>query len=179
MRTATAHRFHVVGTPGVTSVARRLRMAPVLRQAVPIDAAAIHTLVLGHLGEGHLLPRRLEDIQSHITRFVVAADGPRVVACAELSPLDASVAEVRSLVVSAQARTRGVGQALVNELSRRAREAGFAKLCAFAHAPSYFVHMGFSIIPHTWLPAKIEKDCRSCAQFRACGQYAVVRELCQ
>ena len=134
---------------------------------------------MDHVSEGHLLPRDIEDIRSHIGRFIVAAAGSRVVACAELSPLSASVAEVRSLVVSARARKLGVGQAMVNDLSKRAIADGFKKLCAFAHAPGYFVHMGFSIIPHTWLPEKIEKDCRSCTQFRTCGQYAVIRDLCR
>jgi hypothetical protein len=39
------------------------------------------------------------------------------------------------------------------------------------------VQAGFSIVPHAWLPAKIERDCRSCSLFRTCGQYAVVLNL--
>jgi amino-acid N-acetyltransferase len=159
--------------------ARLVRTAPVFRQAVAADAVAIHALVLDHLDEGHLLPRRLEDIQAHAGRFVVASIRGRVVACAELAPLSASVAEVRSLVVGAAARSRGVGQTLVTELMKRARLAGYSKLCAFAHAPAYFVRMGFSIVPHTWLPEKIDKDCAGCAHFRTCGQFAVIRDLCQ
>ena len=50
-------------------------------------------------------------------------------------------------------------------------------MCAFTHAAAYFVQMGFSIVPHAWLPEKIEVDCRSCAQFRQCGQYAVMLPL--
>jgi len=84
---------------------------------------------------------------------------------------------VRSLVVSAGGRARGVGRRLVDEIVRRATIGGFDKLCAFTHSPSYFVEMGFSIVPHVWLPEKIETDCRSCAQFRRCGQYAVLLPL--
>ena len=180
MNTQIVHRAHVVRRPGTAAGPVRLaRTAPVFRQADAADALAIHALVLDHVAEGHLLPRHLEDIQAHISRFVVTSIGGRVVACAELAPLGASVAEVRSLVVSVQARRRGVGQTLVNELMRRARLAGDSKLCAFAHAPAYFVRMGFSIVPHTWLPEKIEKDCAGCAQFQRCGQFAVIRDLCQ
>ena len=32
--------------------------------------------------------------------------------------------------------------------------AGFDDLCVFAHEPAYFAHMGFSIVPHTWLPER-------------------------
>ena len=35
--------------------------------------------------------------------------------------------------------------------------------------------MGFSIVPHVWLPEKIVTDCHTCPLFRRCGQYAVVR----
>ena len=37
--------------------------------------------------------------------------------------------------------------------------------------------MGFSIVPHTWLPEKIMADCRNCALFRRCEQYAMVTDL--
>jgi hypothetical protein len=33
------------------------------------------------------------------------------------------------------------------------------------------------MVPHVWLPEKIETDCHSCPHFRRCGQYAVQREL--
>jgi L-seryl-tRNA(Ser) seleniumtransferase len=65
----------------------------------------------------------------------------------------------------------------VDELRRRAEAAGFEKLCAFTHAPAYFIHMGFSIVPHVWLSEKILTDCRVCPEFRQCGQYAVIRTL--
>ena len=37
--------------------------------------------------------------------------------------------------------------------------------------------MGFSIVPHAWLPEKVTTDCSSCVQFRQCGQYAVIHTL--
>jgi amino-acid N-acetyltransferase len=153
----------------------------VLRTATAADAGAIHALIEEHRREGHLLPRTREEIGVHAHRFVVAAagdgDGARVIGGADLAPLSRTVAEVRSLVVAAAARRAGVGHALVDELVRRAGAAGFDKLCAFTHAPSYFVELGFSIVPHVWLPEKIQADCRSCPEFRRCGQYAVMLPL--
>jgi amino-acid N-acetyltransferase len=150
---------------------------PILRTATPADARAIHALIAAHLNEGHLLPRSLDDIEAHATRFLVATDRNRIVACADLAPLSPYVAEVRSLVVGSTARSKGLGQRLVNELARRARAAGFESLCAFTHAAGYFVRMGFSIVPHPWVPEKIETDCRTCPLFRRCGQYAVTLPL--
>ncbi len=70
------------------------------------------------------------------------------------------MAEVRSLVVDDGARSCGVGRQLVDELDDARAAAGFETLCAFTHAPGYFVQLGFSIVPHEWLPEKIETDCR-------------------
>ena len=155
---------------------RRLTDAPItLRTATRDEADAIHELIDEHLAEGHLLPRELDEVALHAHRFVVAVQDGEVLACAELAPLSRAVAEVRSFAVSREARGRGVGRRIVDELNRRARAAGYEKLCAFTHSPGYFVHLGFSIVPHTWLPEKIATDCHHCSRFRKCGQYAVIR----
>ena len=148
-----------------------------IRTATVEEAAAIHELIVGHLAEGHLLPRERAEITAHARRFLAAVQDGNVLACAELAPLSRSVAEVRSLVVSRAARGLGVGRVLIGELLRRAAAGGFDRLCAFTHAPGYFVHLGFSIVPHVWLPEKIVTDCHSCRHFRQCGQYAVVQSL--
>lgn len=161
-----------------TPPARPAAPAPAsLRGAAAPDAAAIHALISGHLEEGHLLPRAADEILVHAHRFVVAVAGERTVACADLAPLSRTVAEIRSLVVGRDSRAGGLGRRIVDELVRRARLAGFEKLVAFTHAPGYFVQFGFSIVPHVWVPEKIDVDCRTCGQFRRCGQYAVVLEL--
>jgi amino-acid N-acetyltransferase len=100
-----------------------------------------------------------------------------MIGCAELAPLSAGVAEVRSLVVDPGARGAGAGTMLVDELRRRARREGFERLCAFTHRPAYFIHMGFSIVPHLWLTEKVFTDCVNCPLFRRCGQYAMVVTL--
>jgi amino-acid N-acetyltransferase len=148
-----------------------------VRAACVSDAEAIHALIVGHLAEGRLLPRVRDEIAMHAHRFVVALSGGRMVACVELAPLSRDVAEIRSLVVHRNTRGLGVGTELVRELVSLATAGGFEKLCAFTHAPSFFVRQDFSIVPHVWLPEKIVTDCCACPHFRQCGQYAVVREL--
>jgi amino-acid N-acetyltransferase len=155
----------------------RTTRKPLIRVASAADVDAIHQLIEQHVAEGRLLPRRREEIAVHVSRFIVAMVGRRVVACVDLAPLSRTVAEVRSLVVSDEVRSRGIGRRLVDELASRAAASGFQTLCAFTHMAGYFVQMGFSIVPHTWLPEKIEADCRSCAHFRTCGQYAVMLPL--
>jgi amino-acid N-acetyltransferase len=170
-------------TPAMTSAVVSPCARPVagdavsLRSATAADAEAIHALITRNLAAGHLLPRERGEIAVHAHRFVVACQDELVIACAELAPLSRDVSEVRSLVVSDEARSLGVGRELIDELVARATVAGFEKLCAFTHAPSYFVQLGFSMVPHVWLPEKIVTNCHCCPHFRRCGQFAVLREL--
>lgn len=147
------------------------------RSAVAADAVAVHRLIADNLEVGHLLPRTLDDVTANIVRFTVAEADGTVVGCAELAPLSVEVAEVRSLVVTERSRGQQIGPRLVAHLAAKGTEKGYATLCAFTHDPSHFVRLGFTIVPHTWVPEKIERDCRSCAQFRVCGQYAVTLPL--
>lgn len=148
-----------------------------LRGGEAADAAAIHALISTNLSVGHLLPRTFDDIESHAPRFVVAVLDGAVIGCGELAPLSAEVAEVRSLVVDAAHRGQRTGVALVNALADRARELGYVTLCAFTHQPAHFIRLGFSIVPHVWVPEKIAHDCVGCSLFRHCGQYAVSLSL--
>jgi amino-acid N-acetyltransferase len=148
-----------------------------LRTAVAADVPAIHRLIVDNLEAGHLLPRSIEDVAEHVSRFVVASAGENVVGCAELAPLSPNVAEVRSLVVDEAFRGRHIGPDLVSRIGTIAKAGGFSTLCAFTHEPSHFVRMGFTIVPHMWVPEKIARDCTSCALFRRCGQYAVTLPL--
>jgi amino-acid N-acetyltransferase len=147
------------------------------RHASAPDAGAIHRLISDNLESGHLLPRTIDDIVLHAERFLVAESDGVVLGCAELAPLSTVVAEVRSLVVDQSARGQHIGPRLVTELSTAAARRGFATLCAFTHDPSHFVRLGFTIVPHIWVPEKIAHDCTACPLFRRCGQYAVTLAL--
>jgi amino-acid N-acetyltransferase len=148
-----------------------------LRAAEVADAHAVYRLIAANLEAGHLLPRTLADVEAHASRFIVADRDGAVIGCAELAPLSDTVAEVRSLVVDQAFRGRHIGAQLIAKLSEGASARGFATLCAFTHDPSHFVRLGFTIVPHIWVPEKIAHDCTSCSLFRKCGQYAVTLPL--
>jgi amino-acid N-acetyltransferase len=148
-----------------------------IRRATAADATAILGLINANLAAGHLLPRTAEDVARHATRFFVVTVNDAVVGCAELAPLSRAVAEVRSLVVDESCRGRGFGSRIVEELNRWAVQEGFSTLCAFTHNAAHFVRLGFSIVPHPWLPEKIATDCVGCPKFRQCAQYAMALPL--
>jgi amino-acid N-acetyltransferase len=152
----------------------------IVRPARSDDAPAIHALIEANRERGHLLPRTVADISSRIARtatFYVAEHDGRIAGCGEVVRLSRSVAEVRSLVVDEPWRGNGVAGRLVSALHRRARLDGHDRLCAFAHDPVPFMRLGFSIVPHAWLPEKISADCAACPLFRNCGQYALIVSL--
>ncbi|ODS59257.1 MAG: hypothetical protein ABS36_02060 [Acidobacteria bacterium SCN 69-37] len=160
------HAHPALGDPAVT-----------FRPATAGDADAIDALIRAHRDEGHLLPRQIDEIRVRAPRFIVAEAEGAIRACAELVPLSTRLAEVRSLVVSPDLRRHGVATRLVDALAGRARTAGFQSLLALAHDPRFFMRHDFSIVPHAWLPEKIDRDCSTCGLFRHCGQYAMVRPL--
>lgn len=148
-----------------------------MRQATEQDSDALHALITAHVKEGHLLPRALDDIRAHATRFVVCEQAGELQACAELSPLSKNVAEVRSLVVAGRIRRGGIAARLVGELESRGKAAGFKTLSAFTHDPRFFVRQGFSIVPRLWVSEKVSKDCVTCPFLLGCQQYAMVLPL--
>jgi amino-acid N-acetyltransferase len=158
----------------------------VIRPAVAGDAEAMFALIQAHLSEGRLLPRELGELRRHADRFLVAylppsaesgATSPELVACAELAPLSARVAEVRSLVVSRDVRGVGLATRIVDSIRAEAKSRGYETLCAFTHDARFFVRQNFSIVPHTWLPEKITTDCLNCPLFRKCEQHAMMLPL--
>src|SRR5215831_12624864 len=106
-----------------------------IKRAEAAHAPVLHALISANLEEGHLLPRTLDELGVHADRFTIVMRGKKLVGCAELAPLSAHVAEVRSLAVDAKERGNGVGTMLVDDLRRRAHDDGFDKLSAFTHAP--------------------------------------------
>jgi amino-acid N-acetyltransferase len=160
--------------PASSIVRRRVTNdSPIVRTATREDAAAIHALIARYQAPGRLLPRIEEEIARHANRFVVVVDDGDIAGCAELAPLSNSVAEVRSLVVDDHLRGLSYGRTLVESLTRDARAHGYTTICAFTHEPAYFARLGFSLVPHAWLPEKIAIDCAGCALFRQCGQSAM------
>jgi len=148
-----------------------------IRAAGTHEAADLHRLIAANVESGHLLPRSLADLTTHAARFLVVTRGATIMACAELVPLSRTVAEIRSLVVAEGHRGMGLGTQLVTAIVEKGRRAGFPAVCAFTHDPRPFVTLGFSIVPHIWVPEKIATDCHTCVWFRRCQQYAMMLDL--
>ena len=62
------------------------------------------------------------------TAWLVLYEDERPVGCGGLRPLAAGVAEIKRMFVTEAARGRGHGRALLAELERRARDAGYDRV---------------------------------------------------
>ena len=169
MSPSRAALTNVMATPGADKIH--------IRPAEATDADDLFRLITDHVESGHLLPRPLGEVVLHVPRFFVAAGPEGVVGCAELARLSPRTAEVRSLVVTEAYRGLGLGTRLLNTVLDLAREQRQPRVCAFTHDPRAFIRLGFSIVPHPWIPDKIAADCHSCIWFRRCTQYAVTLDL--
>jgi N-acetylglutamate synthase-like GNAT family acetyltransferase len=75
---------------------------------------------------------------------------------------------------AAESADEGGGTRLIAELRRRRLREGYDRLSVLTHPPQYFIHFGFSIVPHLWMQEEVFTDCVSDAKSRRCGQVAMV-----
>jgi N-acetylglutamate synthase-like GNAT family acetyltransferase len=144
------------------------------RRAKISDVAAIHSLVAHYAAQGFLLPRAAEEIRANISHFIVQEYGPRVVSCLSLESYSADLAEIRSIAVDPANRGQGLGARLIASALNEARRRGIARVFAVTHAPRFFELQGFAAAARQSLTEKIERDCRTCSQQRACKLVAVI-----
>ena len=167
------------GESVVKSGRNHQEQAVTIRPALANDATRVYELIKDNVKTGHLLARAMEEGTLHVPRFFVATKNNKVIGCAELTRLSKTVAEVRSLVVDTEHRNIGIGSHLLSALVTQAVSLRVPRVCAFTHQARPFIHAGFSVVPHPWVPEKIISDCQECDLFRRCHQFAVVLDLKQ
>ena len=130
-------------------------MAQVIRADEP-DAIPIRALL-----ERSDLPT--SDLDSARPDFVLIRENGQVLAAGALQ-LFGSSALLRSVVVVADRRKRGLGQAVVSELERMARMAHINQLILLTEtAPEFFAHQGYRVIERSSAP----QDMQGSDEFRS------------
>lgn len=147
------------------------------RRARSADAEAIHALIAEYATEGVLLPRTLQNVREQISNFLVMEEKREVAACVSLERYGAGLAEIRSLAVRREMRSRGLGGKLVDFALSEARRKKIARIFAVTHAADFFLRHGFVASSRHALPEKIERDCCTCPKARTCRLTAVVASV--
>jgi amino-acid N-acetyltransferase len=122
----------------------------VIRPALPADVHAIRDLVAPYATARILLAKELVGYYESVQEFLVADIGDRdVVGCGGLHVLWEDLAEIRTLAVAPQWRSRGVGHALLDALIERARGLGLRRLFCLTFEVDFFTSHGFVPIEGT------------------------------
>jgi amino-acid N-acetyltransferase len=144
------------------------------RSAVLPDVEHIHAIIEPYAEKSVLLPRSTAELCENIRDFVVAEENDRVVGCGALHLYGMHLAEIRSIAVSPEEKSRGIGRLLVDALMDESRRQSVTCVCLFTRTPGFFGHLGFRIARRQDLPDKIYKDCVHCPKLTDCDEVAMV-----
>jgi amino-acid N-acetyltransferase len=148
-----------------------------VRKATMRDIPAILDLINGYAAKGIMLPRTEFEMSENIRDFSVAYDGRKLAGCGALHFYSPTMAEVRSLAVDPDLKTKGVGRKVIEYLIAEAQRFELDAVFAFTYVPGFFEKMRFQVIERGALPLKAWKDCLRCPKFSACDEIAVMRVL--
>jgi amino-acid N-acetyltransferase len=148
-----------------------------VRKAVMHDIPGILGLINGYAARGMMLPRTEFEMSEAIRDFTVVLSGNELLGCGALHFYSPTVGEIRSLAVSEQAKTHGVGRRLVEALIGEANTYELDAVFAFTYVVGFFNKVGFDVVERGVLPLKAWKDCLRCPKFHQCDEIAVLRIL--
>mgnify|MGYP001809587788 FL=1 len=148
-----------------------------IRNAQLADASAISRITEGYAGEGIMLKRPVENIIEHIRDFFVADYNGRVIGCCAIAFYTVKLAEIRSLAVLDEFRSKGIGRLLVEKAEAVLTEEGVKEVFVLTLNPGFFNKMGYKQVEKEYFPQKIWRDCTNCPKLMACDEIAMVKTL--
>jgi amino-acid N-acetyltransferase len=148
-----------------------------IRAASLADVSAIHALIAHYAAKDLLLPRTREDIAREIETFMVCEDARAIVGCLSLTEYHAALAEIRSVAVSPETVSRGVGTRLIQRALRDAQARGISHVLAVTGTPQFFARLGFAAAEPNAMSEKVERDCVACPKARECRLVPMIAEL--
>lgn len=153
-------------------------MAFKVRKARIEDVQSIYNLLKHMASKGLLLPRSLSNLYEMVQTFWVGEDERgRVIGVAALQIAWETLGEVRSLAVSEEFGSRGMGRALTEAVEREALALGVKRMFVLTYVPGFFEKLGYETTPLATLPQKIWAVCFQCVHYPDCKETALVKEL--
>jgi amino-acid N-acetyltransferase len=148
-----------------------------IRKARLQDASNIYELVNSLSHDGTLLRRAFAEICENVRDFTIAESPQGVfLGCGALHLYGPHLAEVRSIVVRPEVKSKGTGSMILKALLDEAEDHGVGCVCLFTRIPDFFFRHGFRVVEDkTALPDKIYKDCQNCPRLYRCDEVAMAR----
>jgi amino-acid N-acetyltransferase len=127
-----------------------------VRPARPADVRGIRDLVQPYADERILLAKEWVGYYESVQEFHVAEAGDgSLIGCGALHVMWQDLAEVRTLAVARQWRGRGVGHALLEALTGRARELELSRLFCLTFEVDFFAAHGWGEIEGAAVPPEV------------------------
>jgi amino-acid N-acetyltransferase len=150
---------------------------PVIRSATLKDIPDMLALINGYAAQQIMLPRTEFEMAENIRDFVIARTSEGLLGCGALHFYTPTSGEVRSLAVTKQKKTQGIGRAIIEALERDAKANELESVFAFTYVPGFFRKLGFDEVDRGELPLKAWKDCLRCPKFQCCDEIAMLKRL--
>jgi amino-acid N-acetyltransferase len=142
------------------------------------DAQRIHELVNSFADKGEMLPRALSEIYENLRDFFVVRDkNGELAGCVALHINWADLAEIKSLAVSEDKQTKGLGSVLIKACLDEAKELGIPTIFCLSYKPAFFEKYSFRRVDKMELPRKVWSECYRCPKFPDCDEVALVFEF--
>ena len=148
-----------------------------VRKASMPDIHALLELINGYAATGIMLPRTEFEMSENIRDFTLVFDDGKLVGCGALHFYSPTSGEIRSLAVDPDAKSRGIGRAVVEALETEAIDYRLHSIFAFTYVTGFFQKLGFEEVERGALPLKAWKDCLRCPKFQSCDETAVIKYL--
>jgi len=135
-------------------------------------------LVKEEVQSGVILPRSDDEVATNIRSYVLAFRGDTLVAYGALHIHSPVLAEIRSLIVSEDARGLGLGKKIVEFCKEEAKELGVKEILVLTYVADFFKKLGFYEIDKEKIPDhKIWLDCVKCKHFPVCNEIALLYKV--
>ena len=148
-----------------------------IRKAKLDEVKEIQRLIKLYAPRGGILPRSLSELYNHLRDFFVFIKNRKVIGICALHICWDDMAEVRSLAVQEEQRSKGIGAKLVEACLEESRQLGVKRVFALTYEPEFFERLGFKKVDKAVLPHKIWTDCLKCVKFPDCDEIALLKEL--
>lgn len=142
------------------------------------DIVHMQDLVKPEVEKGIILFRSSDEIATNIRSYILAKNEEQIVGFGALHFHADNLAEIRSLVVKEDFRSKGVGKGIVSTLLEEGVHLGVKKVFTLTYKKAFFESVGFSEIPKESLPShKIWADCIKCKHFPICDEIALIKHI--
>jgi amino-acid N-acetyltransferase len=148
-----------------------------IRKARLDEIKEIQRLIKLYAPRGGILPRSLSELYDHLRDFFVFIRNRRVIGICALHICWEDLAEIRSLAVQEEHRSKGIGARLVKACLEESKLLGVKRVFALTYKPEFFERLGFKKVDKAVFPHKIWTDCLKCVKFPDCDEIALLKEL--